>query len=101
MHALARRRPPRHFLEGVSIALAWAGYFASLDWWRPAVAAAALGTFGLWAVCDRLVRRNATGWRRVLATVARGAAATVTAVAVGLLLLELFLRVVMGSSPIS
>src|SRR4051812_9974823 len=91
MRGLAKRRPPRHMLEGVSVALPWAFYFASMGWWRAAMGASAVGSFGLWAVCDRL-SRSRVGWPRVLAIAARDAAATVMAILLAVLALDLFFR---------
>jgi hypothetical protein len=100
LRGLAARRPPRHLLEGVSVALPWAGYFAYLGLWRAAMLATAVGSFGLWAVCDRWSRTTSTGWRRAIAAAGRGAAATVTAILLAVLVLEVFFRV-LGRGPVS
>src|SRR5690349_1699932 len=99
MRALARRRPPRHLLEGVSVALPWALYFGWMGWWRAAMAATAVGSFGLWALCHRW-SRHSVGWRRIAAIAARDGAATVMAVLLAVLALDLFFRL-MGAGPIS
>jgi hypothetical protein len=100
LRGLAARRPPRHLLEGVSVALPWAAYFGYLGLWRAAMLATALGSFGLWAVCDRWARTAPTGWQRAIAAAGRGVTATVTASLLAALVLEVFFKV-LGRGPVS
>jgi hypothetical protein len=78
--------------------------FAYRGWWRPAVAAAALTAFGAWGLADRWLWHSgedgpaSPAWMLRLARVGRAIAGTIAGMGAGLLLLELFLRI-LGSPP--
>jgi len=100
LRSMASEYPPRRALELVTLALPWAGHLASMGWWRGALAAAAIGMLGLWAICDRWSRNADSGWRRTVARFARWTTAAASAALISVLFLDLFFRL-MGAGPIS
>ena len=79
--------------------------FAFRGWWRTAIAATALTAFGAWGVADRWlwdmsddVPGSSPRWPVTLARIGRALAGTIAGSGAGLLLLELFLRV-LGDAP--
>ena len=78
--------------------------FAYRGWWRPATAAVAVTAFGAWGLADRWLWGSSEDISspRPLAVravrIGRAVAGAISATGAGLLLLELFVRV-LGSAP--
>jgi hypothetical protein len=94
-----RTNVPTRLYQLLHLAFPLAVDFAYRGWWRPAVAGAALTAFGAWGLVDRwLWHVGEDGpaspvWTLRLARLARAIAGTVAATGAGLLLFELFLRI--------
>jgi hypothetical protein len=62
LHALVLRfvheKTPHQFYLAIQLAFPWAIYFGTIDWWRAAGLATAVGCFGLWALADRWLREE-------------------------------------------
>jgi hypothetical protein len=96
---------PLRLYQLLHLAFPLAVDFAFHGWWRPAAWATAVTAFGAWGLADRWLWSSAeyeapNGWLVRGARVLRAAAGTVSSTLVGVLLLELFLRV-LGTAPIS
>jgi hypothetical protein len=99
-----RTTVPTWLYQLLHLAFPLAVDFAYRGWWRPAMAAFAVTAFGAWGLADRWLW-NATEdgmssreWRVRLARIGRALAGTIAATGAGILLLELFLRL-LGDAP--
>jgi hypothetical protein len=102
-----RTAVPTRLYQLLHLALPLAVDFGFRGWWRPAALALAVTAFGAWGLADRWLWNVASDqyarpsrWRRRLVTGARLLAGTTAATLSGVLLLELFLRL-LGAAPIS
>ena len=87
--------------------LLWLGVPFAIDFglhgaWRAAVAGVAVAALGMWGVADRWVWRASedSGRRARIACTMRAVAGAVAGTTAGVLLIELFLRL-LGNAPIS
>jgi hypothetical protein len=98
-----RTTVPTRLYQLLHLAFPLAVDFAFRGWWRPAALALAVTSFGAWGLADRWLwnapsdmRRSA--WAIRLMRTARAVAGTVAGSVAGILLIEVFLRI-LGDAP--
>ena len=95
---------PTRLYQLLQLALPLAVEFALQGWWRPAVGAMSLTAFGMWGLADRWLWQASGEGPQLhpetlrLMKIGRAVAGTVAATGAGLVMLELFLRL-LGAAP--
>ena len=95
---------PTRLYQLLQLALPLAVEFALQGWWRPAVGAMALAAFGLWGLADRWLWQASGDGPQLhpetlrLMKMGRAAAGAIAAAGAGMVMLELFLRL-LGAAP--